>query len=365
MGLNKGILLLGFAIIAIGIFVLPSTMSMFVGQHNWFGVQTASDRDEVCRRCHLAEYNEFSANTGAHQTFKDLEHTDSAGCVMCHSVDVSTLNTWGINTTTLSDVAATGTLNFTGDVTDGELVNITISGTTYTFEFNNTGTVTAGYIAVNVSNLENTTAAPNLAAAINSNSSVNASVTATNPTTVTVLLTANTTGDILGTFGNSIGTTENCSNAEWDSTTLAGGLNIEMEHFNVSGIGSAANYSAAWRSTSTPHAAITIDCVDCHWNASQQLLNENEAHTAFYQSTIDGSDPFTANGSTEVSNPSAACIACHTHTSLNVTFIRAIGMDITANHTSGTWNISTYEVNESVYNTTSSFNWTYNESTWS
>jgi hypothetical protein len=99
--------------------------------------------------------------------------------------------------------------------------------------------------------------------------------------------------------------------------------------------------------------------VDCHWNASQQLLNDNEAHTAFYESTIDGSDPFTANGSSEINNPSAACIACHTHTSINVTFIRATGMNITANHTSGTWDMDVFQVNSSEYNTTSSYNSTY------
>ena len=238
MSNKKGIFLLGFAVLAIGIFVLPSTMSMFVGQHNWYSVQTESQRDTVCQRCHLAEYNEFAANQGAHKTFKDEELDDSAGCVMCHSVNVTTLDSWGINVTSLS----------------------------------------------------------------------------------------------------------------------------EMEHFNLSGAKDAANYSAAWRNTSSPHAAITVDCVDCHWNASQQLLNDNEAHTAFYQSTINGSDPFIANGSTDVSNPSAACIACHTHTSLNITFVRAIGMNITANHTTGDWNMSTFEVNSSVYNTTSNFNQTYSES---
>ena len=358
MSNKKGIFLLGFAVLAIGIFVLPSTMSMFVGQHNWYSVQTESQRDTVCKRCHLAEYQEFEANQGAHKTFKDDQQL-GAGCVMCHSVNVTALEDWGINVTSLSNEAnATGTFTFTDNVTDGELVNITISGTTYTFEFNDTGgsAITSGYIAVNISDLLNTTAAANLSVAINGNTSTDTDVTATNPTNVTVLLTADTAGAV----GNNIGTTTNCTNATWSASTLRGGFVSKMEHFNPSGL-DADDYSAAWRTTSSPHAAITVDCVDCHWNASQQLLNDNEAHTAFYQSTINGSDPFTANGSTGISNPSAACIACHTHTSLNITFVRAIGMNITANHTTGDWNMSTFEVNSSVYNTTSNFNETYSE----
>ncbi|MCG7849465.1 MAG: hypothetical protein MIO93_09850 [ANME-2 cluster archaeon] len=235
MGLKKGIFLLGFAIIAIGIFVLPSTMSMFVGQHSWYSVRTDAQRDTLCERCHLAEYQEFASNTGAHSSFVN-EDGSGTGCVMCHTVNTTALINWGINTTS-------------------------INGSIYLY--------------------------------------------------------------------------------------------------NVSGTLDADNYTSAWRNNSGAHAAITVDCVDCHWNASQQLLNDNEAHTAFYESTIDGSDPFTANGSSEINNPSAACIACHTHTSINVTFIRATGMNITANHTSGTWDMDVFQVNSSEYNTTSSYNSTY------
>ena len=242
MGLNKGILLLGFAILAIGIFVLPSTMSMFVGQHNWYSVRTDAQRDAVCQRCHLAEYQEFEANTGAHYTFANTEDVGN-GCVMCHTVNITALDNWGINTTS-------------------------IAGSIYLY---------------------------------------------------------------------------NVTNAS-------------------SGSLSAENYTSAWRNNSGAHAAITVDCVDCHWNASQQLLNDNEAHKVFYNSTILNSDPFNASASVDdftINNPSAACIACHTHTSVNVTFIRATGMNITANHTSGTWDMEVFQVNASEYNTTSNYNSTY------
>lgn len=231
MGNNKGILLLGFAILAIGIFVLPSTMSMFVGQHQWYSVRTDAQRDVICQRCHVAEYNEWNNNDGAHSTFSSEEGAD---CVMCHTVNKTALVNWGINTTSLGDISL----------------------------------------------------------------------------------------------------------------------------FNVSGTLNATNYAASWRNTSGAHAAISVDCVDCHWNASQQLLNDNEAHKVFYNTTINNSDPWTGNND-NYGNPSAACIACHTHTSLNVTFIRAIGMNITANHTTGDWVFSELDVNTSAYNTTSSYQSTY------
>lgn len=44
---------------------------------------------------------------------------------------------------------ATGTLTFTGNVSSGELVNIS----TFTFEFTTSGTVGAGHIPVNVTNM--------------------------------------------------------------------------------------------------------------------------------------------------------------------------------------------------------------------
>lgn len=61
MNLNKNFLLIG-AIIGIGIFVLPSTLSMFAGQHTWYN----PDGGIPCEKCHFVEEQELSGSGGPH-----------------------------------------------------------------------------------------------------------------------------------------------------------------------------------------------------------------------------------------------------------------------------------------------------------
>jgi hypothetical protein len=109
---------------------------------------------------------------------------------------------------------ATGTLTFSGNVTDGELVNIS----TQTLEFDTEGNTTSGHIAVAVGDILPATATVNLTAAVNGNATLAALVTAVSSST-TVALTA----DAAGTAGNSIVTTENCAKAAFGAATLTGG----------------------------------------------------------------------------------------------------------------------------------------------
>ncbi len=90
---KKNIIILGFAIVAIGLFVIPSTMSMFVGQHQWYSVRTADDQYDLCYRCHVAEVNEWKANTGAHATYNEIEKN---GC-FCHQINESSLDLYGFD----------------------------------------------------------------------------------------------------------------------------------------------------------------------------------------------------------------------------------------------------------------------------
>lgn len=109
---------------------------------------------------------------------------------------------------------ATGTLTFSGNVTDGELVNIS----TQTLEFDTEGNTTSGHIVVAVGDILPATATVNLTAAVNGNATLAALVTAVSSST-TVALTA----DAAGTAGNSIATTETCANATFGAATLTGG----------------------------------------------------------------------------------------------------------------------------------------------
>jgi len=111
---GKNMILLSVAVLAIGLFVLPQTMAMFMGQHTWYSVRTSESQYELCQKCHVNEVAEWRANTGAHATY----NADHPGC-FCHQVNETALTEFG-----LTDAMAPGAygMNFehwneTGDVT--------------------------------------------------------------------------------------------------------------------------------------------------------------------------------------------------------------------------------------------------------
>ena len=74
MNLNKNLLLVT-AIIGIGLFVLPSTLSMFAGQHSWYNPDP--DIEGIpCEKCHTLEAAELGS--GPHSTGYDNVLNDSA-----------------------------------------------------------------------------------------------------------------------------------------------------------------------------------------------------------------------------------------------------------------------------------------------
>ncbi|MCD4766198.1 MAG: hypothetical protein K8R34_06780 [Methanosarcinales archaeon] len=214
---KKSILILGFAIVAIGLFIIPSTMSMFMGQHRFYSVRTAESQYEMCERCHFAEVGEWKANTGAHAAYKArmTAETGDPGC-FCHQINATSLEEFGISRTEI-------------DAFNYEIFNET------------------------------------------------------------------------------------------------GKLNISKESWNWTN-------DTSWRSTATPHVAITIECISCHTNATDQLENDNEAHKPFFAE---------ARNSLVGSN-NTACMACHTMIGLNITMERVEGgLFINANHTENyNWTIS-------------------------
>jgi len=72
---SKKIVLLAVAIVAIGIFALPSTVSLFSGQHTWYDL--SEDGNNIpCEKCHAEIEDEMmSGDNGVH---RDLT------CAMCH-----------------------------------------------------------------------------------------------------------------------------------------------------------------------------------------------------------------------------------------------------------------------------------------
>ncbi|MDY6965996.1 MAG: cytochrome c3 family protein, partial [Halobacteriota archaeon] len=61
------------AVLAIGIFALPSTIAMFGGQHNWYNL-APSGNDVPCQKCHADIYEEMN-NPGPHNNME---------CWYCH-----------------------------------------------------------------------------------------------------------------------------------------------------------------------------------------------------------------------------------------------------------------------------------------
>jgi hypothetical protein len=78
---SKRIVLMAIAVVAMGIFALPSTVSLFSGQHSWYdlseSIEGVSGRNNVpCEKCHADIADEMQiGNNGAHE---DLT------CAMCH-----------------------------------------------------------------------------------------------------------------------------------------------------------------------------------------------------------------------------------------------------------------------------------------
>jgi hypothetical protein len=75
------IALMLIAVVAIGIFALPSTMSVFGGTHTWYDIAGGG---VPCAKCHADKYEELSMSD-FHTTFAGGDSSDD--CYMCHRAD--------------------------------------------------------------------------------------------------------------------------------------------------------------------------------------------------------------------------------------------------------------------------------------
>jgi hypothetical protein len=78
---RKRTALLTIGVVVIGIFALPSTMSLFAGQHVWYDLSTGGN-DVPCEKCHAdiaAEYQDAFAHPlyMPHKTYT---------CSHCHRI---------------------------------------------------------------------------------------------------------------------------------------------------------------------------------------------------------------------------------------------------------------------------------------
>ena len=92
--MRKRTILLGVAVLAIGLFLLPLATSKFVGQHNW------DDKDDIsCIECHVETNSELGSS--AHHTSAGVGTGDDA-CKYCHQADYTAgmdgRSGWGVYT---------------------------------------------------------------------------------------------------------------------------------------------------------------------------------------------------------------------------------------------------------------------------
>lgn len=97
--MNSKIILMSFAVIAIGLFAMPSTLSLFAGQHNFVGPDNIQ-----CKKCHQDIYDNIQ-NSDMHNNLGDNGTTvwnsgnndNALGlCVGCHRVSDTYTNVTGI-----------------------------------------------------------------------------------------------------------------------------------------------------------------------------------------------------------------------------------------------------------------------------
>ncbi|HIE31838.1 MAG TPA: hypothetical protein EYP67_05595 [Methanosarcinales archaeon] len=76
---------LSIAVVAIGLFALPATISMFAGQHSWYDPK---DQGIPCEKCHWIEYEEMRSGTyGVHSPHRTADKLFE--CTECHNVSMN------------------------------------------------------------------------------------------------------------------------------------------------------------------------------------------------------------------------------------------------------------------------------------
>jgi len=79
------IALAAMAIVAIGIFALPSTISVFGGLHTWYDLGVRSGKYMPCIKCHADVYEEYAVMARTHAPHWTLKGYDpNKACYACH-----------------------------------------------------------------------------------------------------------------------------------------------------------------------------------------------------------------------------------------------------------------------------------------
>ena len=81
------LILAAVVLLAIGVLVLPSTVSLFVGQHNWYNIDDPGNQIP-CQKCHADVFEELN-NSPYHKLWGDNTTADEDDCRGCHQANAS------------------------------------------------------------------------------------------------------------------------------------------------------------------------------------------------------------------------------------------------------------------------------------
>ena len=86
--MNGGkLLLIAATMAALGVLVLPSTVSMFAGQHYWYNL-SGTGNDVPCEKCHADVFEELK-QCSFHMHWGDNTTADRLDCEACHRSNLS------------------------------------------------------------------------------------------------------------------------------------------------------------------------------------------------------------------------------------------------------------------------------------
>ncbi len=90
---SSSLVLISIAVLVVGIFALPTTISLFSGQHTWYGI--SGDNQLPCRKCHADVYDELQASAFHRWNNSDNGFGRGSGpqsnfaCYGCHRANAS------------------------------------------------------------------------------------------------------------------------------------------------------------------------------------------------------------------------------------------------------------------------------------
>lgn len=354
------------ALVSIGMFALPSTMSLFAGQHSFYNID-ATGNQIPCVKCHGDVKAELTSNAvsgladypntpGPHANFK---------CEYCHRAEpgyASGDNAYGV-------IIYSG-----GSPTVYRYMAVTVKD----FESENFPTTINGTDAFpNTRNAGVTTYGRNFTGGGAAFLDMNGVISQTNAVATMGLYAEYLRPAYSGTTGEPLDT---------NASTRYAGLDLgQVLGFTGSGRSARANLTNAGSKAVNPgteyHAASLVSCMECHrgseplghysrltLNGSAECSNCHYGYSPPYPlgarwtelaaggfgltsdpedtGTAEAHDEFTKNSNVagilryKYNTSNAACVACHTHVAVDINFTKKYKIKLDAVGTgTGTWNV--------------------------